>query len=73
MKRFEIGWLRDLNPGDRFYFVADKGKSVWEVMLQTTALTKVKMIGSNKTKSVAHLSLHRKSQIVFLTSEDERK
>lgn len=73
MRRFETGWIGDLNPGDRFYFVADKGKSVWEVVVQSPSHSKVKMIGSNKTKSVAHLSMNRKSQIVFLTSEDERK
>ena len=68
MKKFEVTTLEKLNAGDRFYFLGDKGKRVFEKFATDGLIGFVRSVrGGNLFKKPAH------KQVVFLTSIYDRK
>ena len=74
MKKFEAAVLDVLAVGDRFYFVGDKNKRVWQLHTHKQSSATVVQIGAGITKDKSYGQKTMKPvPVVFLTSLADRK
>jgi len=74
MKKFECTVLHEMRMGDRFYFVTDSKKRVWELNSFNETKSFYTLVGAGTRKSRPHgKKTMDPVRVIFLTSALERQ